>query len=120
MVTELVITHKGDKDGYRIVTKKDLKKFRPNPTVEKGHSVRWHSPEKAACVIILAESPFTRNGKRVTHEFLEIKKGGKSEELQIDDKASGEYEYAVLVRERKRDYTYVRGAASPPGIIVGG
>jgi hypothetical protein len=121
MVTELVITYKGDKDGYRVVSKKDPEKFRPNPTVNKGNSVRWHAPEdKAACIAILAESPFIRDGKPVTHEFLEIPKGGKSEEFQIAGDAKGEYEYAVLVREAARDYTYVRGAASPPGIVVGG
>jgi len=119
MVTELVITYLGDKDGYRIVTKQNPGDFRPNPKVMKGHSVRWHSPDKPACVAILAESPFTRHGNSVTHEFLEIQKGGVSEELQIAGDAAGEYEYAVLVREGARDYTYVRGAASPPGVIIG-
>ena len=120
MVTELVIKYLGDKDGYRIVTMENPDQFSPNPSVKKGQSVRWQSPEIDACIAILAESPFTRHGKPVTHEFLEIPKGDQSEELQIDVNATdGAYEYAVLVREADRNYTYVRGAASPPGVIVG-
>ena len=123
MVTELVIAYLGDKDGYRIVTKQNPTTFDPNPTVKIGQTVRWQSPkDEEACIVILAESPFARNGDLVTREVLEISAGGISEELQIDNNATidQEYEYAVLVRGANSDYTYVRGAASPPGVIVGG
>jgi len=118
---ELVIKDLGTIHGYRIVTQQNPTQFRPNPKVEKGDTVSWHSPDRDACVAILAESPFTYNGAVVNYEFLKIPKGGTSQTFQISNTVTQgeEYEYAVLVQETDRDYTYVRGANSPPGVIVG-
>ena len=117
---ELFIKDLGTVDGWRIVDKQN--QFSPNPTVGKGKTVSWHSPEKnAVCIAIFADSPFTEDGGQpFPHKVLEIQAGGKSEELQIANNAlvNEEYEYAVLVRDG-RDFIYVRGAASPPGVIVG-
>ena len=116
----LVIEDLGTVDGYRIVSNSNETKF-TNPVVLDGDTVSWHSPKKDAYIAILDDSPFTRNQTAVTREILKIEAGGTSAVLQIakiaDEKSK--YEYAVLVREAVGDYTYVRGAASPPGVIVG-
>lgn len=118
---EFYIRHISDRNGYRIVRGRESEQFSPNPVVLPGQTVVWHSPEKDACIAFLTESPFTRRGERVVNEVIEVPSGGKSEEFQIaKDVKQGEiYEYAVLIRESDRDYTYVRGAASPPGVAVG-
>ena len=116
---ELKIKYRGDKDGWRVEGPNG--KFTLNPSVKKKDTVRWSSPEADACIVTLDQSPFLKNGQPVVHEVIELPKGDKTEKLEIAaDTNDGLYEYAVLVRTGDRDYTYVRGAESPPGVIVGG
>lgn len=115
---ELKIKYRGDRDGWRVEGPNG--EFKPNPTVKKKDTVRWHSPEADACIVFLDQSPFLRNGRPVVQEVIELPEGDKTEQFEIADSDHGLYEYAVLVRTGHRDYTYVRGAGSPPGVIVGG
>ncbi len=120
---ELVITHISERDGYRIIDKQLPDEFLSNPKVNPGQTVRWQAPAGMDVYIaFLAESPFIRRGEPVINEVLEVLGGDTSEELQMAELDPEEvYEYAVLVKEKnnKREYIYVRGAASPPGIVVG-
>jgi hypothetical protein len=118
---ELVIKHIGDRNGYRIVTGKNSTQFMPNPKVLPGETVTWLSPHKDACIAFLKDSPFTRAGKPVRMEVIELKAGKPSPAFKVAKnlKQGDVYEYAVLIQEAPRDYTYVRGAASPPGVAVG-
>jgi hypothetical protein len=115
---ELKIKYRGDRDGWRVEGPNGA--FKPNPSVMNKDTVRWHSPEADACIVLLDQSPFLKNGQRFAREIIDLPKGDKTEKFEIADADHGLYEYAVLVRTGDRDYTYVRGAESPPGVIVGG
>jgi hypothetical protein len=118
---DLFIKHVGERAGYRIVAGANSTQFMPNPKVLQGDTVTWHSPDKDVCIVFLKESPFDLSGKNVTMNVIEVPKGQKSPTYTVSGNATPKvtYEYAVLVREADRDYTYVRGAASPPGVAVG-
>lgn len=117
---ELKIKYRGDRYGWRVEGPNGS--FKPNPTVKKGQdTVRWHSPETDACVVFLGESPFISGGQAVKNQVIDVPAGGSTGRFEISPNAEPEqqYEYAVLVRTGDRDYTYVRGADSPPGVIIG-
>ena len=122
---ELEIRQMGEREGYRVVDSA-TGDFRSNPKPKPNQTVRWHSPEKDAYVLFLAESPFDiAEGKPVKGQpvgpLIEIKAGGSSDEYRMKTGLNHKdcYEYAVIVKEDTRKYIYVRGAASPPGVAVG-
>jgi hypothetical protein len=115
---ELTIRYRGDRDGWRVEGPNG--QFKPNPAVKRKDTVQWHSPEADACIVVLDESPFLRNGEPVVDRVINLPSGDKTEKFEIAGTENGTYEYAVLVRNSGRDYTYVRGAESPPAVIVGG
>lgn len=93
-----------------------------NPRAQKKDTIRWHAPnDHDMCIVILDESPFARKGDRIVHQIIDVPKSSKSEKFDIaPDVVEGTYEYAVLLKEREGEYTYVRGENSPPGVVVGG
>ena len=116
---ELHIKHKGERDGWRICHGND--EFKPTLELAKGTTVRWNSPQNdAACLVFFDKSPFEKDGNPVRNEIVYISRNGKTETYTIADSATIDvkYEYAALVRGEGGDYTYVRGAESPPGVIV--
>jgi hypothetical protein len=117
----LRIEHLGDKEGWRVVQSNG--NFRPNPSVKKKvDTISWQSPpEYRTYIVAIKESPFARkDGSRVVDEVIEIPAGKKSESFIIADVGDGLHEYAALIETGEKDYTYVRGADSPPGVIIGG
>jgi hypothetical protein len=115
---ELKIRYKGDRYGWRVEGSNG--QFKANPTVNRKDTVRWHSPEADACIVVLDQSPFLKNGKPIVDEVIKLSSGDKTEKFEIAGAEDGLYGYAVLVRVGEHDYTYVRGAESPPAVIVGG
>jgi hypothetical protein len=119
---DLEISYEGDKGGWRMVRRNpsnSLERLK-SPQVGKGDTIQWHAPkDKDVCIMILKDSTFERSGTPVKNEVIEIAAGGKSETLQIADSEFGPSEYGAMVRNNVRDYTYVRGEMSPPGVIVG-
>jgi hypothetical protein len=114
---------KSDKHGWRVTYKNedDEEVYQPNPSVpSENDTVVWHAPQDAfAHIVFLPDSPFVlpKGEKKV----LDLKPGEVSEAVEIKKGLQDEktYEYAVLVRLEEGNYTYVRGAESPPGIAVG-
>jgi hypothetical protein len=116
---ELKIKYRGDRYGWRVEGPNGT--FNPNPSVKKEDTVRWHSPDINASIIFLEDSPFRYNGHPVRNQVIELHEGDRTDKFEVSPDAvtDQQYEYAVLVRTGDRDYTYVRGAESPPGVIIG-
>jgi len=117
---DLDIRDFGQRHGYRVV-EKDMAQFevKKDPRPLPGEDVSWRAIGKDAWVVILADSPFD-----VKHDTVLHIPAGQTKSLRISGDATPkqEYEYAVLVRdnpEKLHEYIYVRGANSPPGVIVG-
>lgn len=115
---EITYTGKGADKGWRMANKKykpdNYKRFK-NPDVKKYDTITWYAPKyNNVTVVILADSAFGFTG------VIDILKEKKSAKFKIADVSKITYEYAVLVKNSKGDYTYVRGENSPPGVIVGG
>jgi hypothetical protein len=118
---DLYIKYMKDKHGWRVTYDGDV--YHPNPSVDKNtDTVTWHAPHNAdAYIVFLPDSPFELPaGQR---DVLHIEAGKSSKPFKLKQRCGGNkvYEYAALVMnpEKPADYTYVRGAESPPGVAVG-
>jgi len=118
---DLYIEYMKDKHGWRVTY--DGGVYQPNPSANKNtDTVTWHAPrDMDVCIVFLPDSPFElEDGQR---DVLTIKAGESSPAFKFKDGCSNYrvYEYAALVTDPEvpGDYTYVRGAESPPGVAVG-
>ena len=103
---------RGKRKGWRIC-QDEGGRFDKTPEIKEGTTVRWHSEKAEAYLVFFEKSPVT-----VHSTVVHIPKNGIKEFTVADyDSAEKKIEYAALVKEGD-DYTYVRGAASPPGVIV--
>ena len=90
-----------------------------NPHAKSPDTIRWHAPEgHAVSIVILSDSPFSYHNEPVTNKVIDIPAGEKSDKYDIAEVSEGLYEYAALVKEGEKDYTYVSGESSPPGVVV--
>ena len=110
--------------GWRIYDG-DTGTYDHDPDLNEGDEVQWtvEPASVKAYVAILDDSPFAdANGVKIENRVLEVNRVSPVVTVMSSTKRPAKaYEYAVLVKGKKdKTIVYVRGAASPPGVVVGG